>query len=148
MTSDPFTIPRGQLVLIAAEQYTRRFWPVFIAFPVFGLLALFLGPNKAMQAFGMFCIAWPLSIPARSVFITRKLAKRFAKPTTLTVEGATLLFSQGDGGMKLPLDQLRKIDKRKGYYIFETKLYNFVPVPEEAFRGRETAFEKAVGLTP
>jgi hypothetical protein len=130
--------------MIAAEQYTRRFWPVFIAFPVFGILAIIFGPNRGTQAFGVFCLAWPLSIPARSVMITSRLAKRFAKPTTVIVEDGTIFFSQGESGMKLTLDQLRRIDKRKGFYILETKLYSFAPLPIDAFGAKTAAFESLI----
>lgn len=146
MKSEPFRIGRGQLVLIAAEQYTRRFWPIFIAFPIFGLIALFFGSTQGIQAFGMICLAWPLSIPARSVFITSKIAKKFDRPVVVRLEDRVLYFSAGEGGMKLPLEQVRKVEKRKGFYIFETRMLNMVPVPVEAFAGKEAAFEKAVGL--
>lgn len=132
--------------MIAAEQYTRRFWPLFVAIPVCGLLALFFGNSRGLQAFGMLCIAWPLSIPARSVFITSKLARKFANPTTVTLEDKTLYFTQGESGMKLPLEQLRKVEKRKGFYILETKMLNMVPIPEAAISSNRKKFEKALGV--
>jgi hypothetical protein len=144
--SKVFTIPRAQLVLAASGQYLRRMWPVFVAFPVFGLVAMILGPNRFIQAIGFLAFLWPFTIPARVVIASWSKAKRLMQPTWVGLEEGVLYFHDDEGGgTKLPLDQVRRIFKRDGFYIFETRMFNFALVPTNAFEeGEREKFEKAL----
>ncbi|HVT14326.1 MAG TPA: hypothetical protein VHE55_18830 [Fimbriimonadaceae bacterium] len=148
LRSKVFTITRPQLVRAASEQYLRRMWPVFVAFPIFGLLAMIFGPNQFVRAVGFFAFIWPFSIPARVVLASWGKAKRLMQPTWVLLEKGVLYFHDDKGsGMKLPLDQVRRVDLRGPYYVFETRNFNFALVPLDAFDENErAAFEKGVGL--
>lgn len=143
LRSEVFSITRAQLVRAASEQYLRRMWPIFVAFPVFGLLAMILGTNQFLRAIGFFAFIWPFSIPARVVIGSWGKAKRLMQPTWVLLEDDVLYFHDDKGtGMKLPLEQVRRIDKRGPYYVFETRNFNFALVPLDAFEdGDREAFE-------
>ncbi|HWA82643.1 MAG TPA: hypothetical protein VG820_04380 [Fimbriimonadaceae bacterium] len=146
--SQVFTITRAQLARAASEQYLRRMWPIFVAFPVFGLLAMIFGPNQFVRAIGFFAFVWPFSIPARVVLASWGKAKRLMQPTWVLLEKGVLYFHDDKGsGMKLPLEQVRRIDVRGPYYVLETRNFNFALVPIDAFDENERkAFDKGIGL--
>lgn len=134
MRSKVFRISRTRLAGVASSQYLRRMWPIFIAFPIFGALALIFGQNRLVQAIGLLAFIWPFTIPARIVLASWRKAKQLLKPTWVSLEGRVLYFhDEAGGGMKLPLDQVRRIDRRAGFYVFETRRFNFALVPLEAF---------------
>lgn len=130
-------------------QYLRRMWPIFIAFPICGVLAMVFGPNQFIRAVGFLAFLWPFSIPARVVIASWNKAKRLMQPTWVGLEDGVMYFHDNEGGgMKLPLDQVRRVDKRDGYYIFETRRFNFALVPIEAFPDEERArFEEEIGIS-
>jgi hypothetical protein len=132
--SKVFTISRPQFVRVASVQYLKRMWPIFGAFPAFGLLALIFGPNQFIKVIGFFAILWPFSIPARVVMVSWNKAKRLMQPTWVGLEDGVLYFhDQEGGGTKLPLTQIRRVDKREGFYVFETRMFNFALVPIDSF---------------
>ncbi|MFI5385824.1 MAG: hypothetical protein ACHQ50_06855, partial [Fimbriimonadales bacterium] len=139
-----------QLARAASLQYLRRMWPVFVAFPLFGIAGMILGPNQLVRAIGFLAFLWPFSIPARVVIASWGKAKQLMRPTWVLLEDGVLYFHDDrGGGTKLPLVQVRRIDKRGGYYVFETRRFNFALVPVSAFD--ETVrprFEQKAGLRP
>lgn len=145
--SKVFLISRTQLARAASMQYLRRMWPVLIAFPIFGLAALILGPNRYVQVVGFFALLWPFSIPARIIIATWNKAKRLMRPTWVSLEKKVIYFHDEDGGgMQMPLEQVRRVDRRTEFYVFETRRFNFALIPVEAFEpGVRKAFEKALG---
>jgi len=144
--SGVFSISRTQLARAASEQYLRRMWPIFAAFPVFGIGAMLYGQTPLLRAIGILAIAWPMSIPARVAIASWGKAKRLMRPTWVSLDERVLYFHDDQGGgMKLPLDQVRRIDKREPYYFFETRGFNFALVPIEAFEEpARRAFERAI----
>jgi hypothetical protein len=141
-----FTIPRSALVRAASGQYFRRMWPIFIAFPAFGVVAFVAGPNSFVRAIGLFAILWPLTIPARVALSSWGKAKKLMSPTWVLLEDDALFFHDDEGsGMKLPLDQVRRADKRAEFYVLETRRFNFALIPVEAVEERERGeFEQAI----
>jgi len=146
--SKVFTITRPQLARAASEQYLRRMWPVFIAFPVFGVLAMVLGTDIYLRAVGFFAFVWPFSIPARVVMASWGKAKQLMRPTSVSLEDGVLYFhDETGGGMKLPLSQIRRANKRGPYYVFETRAFNFALIPVDAFEERDRpGFEAVAGM--
>ena len=66
------------------------------------------------------------------------------QPTWVLVEDATLYFHDDQGGgMKLPLDQVRRVDVRSDCYVLETRRFNFALIPFSAIEDRQ-AFETAI----
>jgi hypothetical protein len=146
--SKTFTISRNALVLAASGQYLRRMWPVFIAFPVFGIAAFALGPNSFVKALGLFAILWPATIPARVAISSWGKAKRLMSPTWVLLEDGVLYFhdDQGDG-MKLPLEQVRRADRRAEFYVLETRRFNFALIPLSAIEEHDRlVFENALRI--
>ena len=146
--SKVFTITRASLARAASEQYLRRMWPIFVAFPVFGLAAMILGPNQYLRAVGFLAFIWPFSIPARVVIASWNKSKKLMQPTWVSLEDETLYFHDEEGGgTLLPLDQVRRADKRGPYYVFETIRFNFALVPIDAFDGKTAKRFEAKVLT-
>lgn len=144
--SSLFSISRSQLVQAASAQYLRRMWPVFASFPVFGIVALVVGTNPYVRAIGLLAILWPFSIPARIAMASWGKAKRLMRPTWVHWEDGVLYFHDDKGGgMMLPAAQIRRVDKRGAYYVFETRRFNFALVPVAAFDEKTGGdFERAI----
>lgn len=142
--SNPFTISRMQLMRAASMQYIRRMWPVLIGFPLFGLLAMILGPNRLVQTIGLLAFIWPFSIPARVILGSWSKAKRLMRPTWVLLEGKAVYFhDEAGGGMQLPLAQVRRVDKRDGLFVLETRRFNFALIPVSAFGAKDAeSFER------
>lgn len=146
--SDRFSISRSQLVRIASVRYLRRLWPVFVAFPVFGVVALILGPSPLIRAVGFFAILWPLSVPARVALGSWTKARKLMEKTWVGLDDGVLYFHGETGGMKLPLDQVRRAEIHDGVYVFETRMYNFALVPVSSIPEPEREeFERQTGVS-
>ena len=147
--SKEFSISRTQLARAASLQYARRMWPIFIGFPIFGLVAMLLGPNRLVQAIGFLAFIWPFSIPARVIIASWSKARRLMRPTWVSVQKDVVYFHDAEGGgMKLPLEQVRRVDRRGDFYVFETRRFNFALVPVLAFdESSQSRFEQAIGLS-
>jgi hypothetical protein len=132
--SKVFNISRTQLARAASGQYLRRMWPIFLGFPIFGLVAILFGPDQLIRAIGCLAFIWPFSIPARVILASWGKARVLMRPTWVSLEEGVVYFhDDAGGGMKLPLDQVRRVDKRGGFYVFETRRFNFALVPVDAF---------------
>jgi hypothetical protein len=121
-------------------------WPVFVAFPVCGLAAMLFGPNRFIVAIGFVAFFWPFSIPARVIVASWNKAKKLMQPTWVGLDDGVLYFHASDGGgTKLPLTQVRRIDSRGDFYVFETRMFNFALVPVDAFTQEDRlAFEAEI----
>lgn len=139
LRSKPYKIPRSTLALWSAREYARRFWWCFVAIPVAGLIALFGSEYRLLQGLGIFGVLWPLSIPARSVLVTAKVAKRWQQETTLAVEGRHVYFISDDPkvGMRLKIDSIRYITDRGAYLVLDLPKFNLLFVPKSAFETAE-----------
>ncbi len=138
--SKPFRISRTELILVCSAQYLRRMWPIFAAFPVFGILAIILGPNQLIRAIGFFALLWPFSIPARVAMATGGIAKRLRRPMHVKTDDSAIYFIPEEGaGMKIERVQLRRVDLVKGFLVFETRNFNFALAPVSAFDDADVA---------
>lgn len=139
-----FQITRPQLVRVASAHYLRRMWPIFVAFPVFGLVAMIFGPNAFLKGIGFLALLWPFTIPARVAMASWNKAKSLMRPTWVLLEDDTLYFHDDQGGgMKLPLSQVRRMDIRADCYVLETRRFNFALIPISSVENRHT-FESAI----
>ncbi len=111
---------------------------MFVSIPIFGVVALVFGHSQILVAIGFFAILWPFSIPARAILITSKSARQFMKGTWMSLEDGFFYFHGTDGtGFKLPLEKLRKVVKRQGFYLLKLQAMSFIPIPESAIRSPE-----------
>ncbi len=133
--SQPYTIPRTVLARLTAFYYLRTFWFLLIGPFLFGLVLMFLGPNEVSRFFGVVLVVWPLTVFARSLLLTYRNAKVWARPTVMTVaEDAFLFESQTEpvSRFKLRFESVRRIVPLMGYYLLQTRRFAYIPVPEEA----------------
>lgn len=133
--SKPYTIPRTVLSRITALYYLRTFWFLLIGPFLFGLVLMLIGPNEISRFFGVVLVVWPLTVFARSLLLTRKNAKVWAKPTVMMVaEDAFLFESQTEpvSRYKLRFESVRKIVPMMGYILIQTKRFGYVPIPEDS----------------
>ncbi len=133
--SSPYTISRTALARLTAFYYLRTFWFVLIGPLLFGIGLTFLGPNQTSRAFGAILVAWPLTVFARSILLTRKSAIVWSKPTTLALgEDAFLFESQTDPikRYKLRFESVRRVVPMMGFHLLQTRRFAFIPVPEDA----------------
>ncbi len=130
-----YRISRSQLVYWSANEYIRRFWPAFIAFPISGILLFILMPNSAGIGLGTMMIMWPLSIPARSIIFTSRAAKRVICPTRMVAEGEHLYFIVDplDLNYRVNKKSIRDVVIRKEYVCIELWKFKMIFVPLDAF---------------
>lgn len=126
---------RSQLVYWSANEYIRRFWPAFIAFPITGILLMVLMPTQIGIGLGMIMILWPMSIPARSILLTGKAAKRVLSPTRMVAEGEHLYFIVNPMEMNYRVNKksVRDVILRHEYVVIELWKYKLIFVPLNAF---------------
>ena len=126
---------RSQLVYWSANEYIRRFWPAFIAFPITGILLMVLMPTQIGIGLGMIMILWPMSIPARSILLTDKAAKRVLSPTRMVAEGEHLYFIVNPMEMNYRVNKksVRDVILRHEYVVIELWKYKLIFVPLNAF---------------
>jgi hypothetical protein len=137
--TDEYRISRTQLALWSALEYTRRFWPAFIAFPITGLFMFFTVDMAPIKGIGLFMALWPVSIYARSILITRKAAKRAICRTRMVCEGEHVYFIVNplDLNYRVKHDSIRDVKARVEYVVIELWRYRLLFVPYRAFRSPE-----------
>lgn len=126
---------RSQLVYWSANEYIRRFWPAFIAFPITGILLMVLMPIQVGIALGMIMILWPMSIPARSILLTGRAAKRVLSPTKMVAEGEHLYFIVNPMELNYRVNKksVRDVILRREYVVVELWKFKMIFVPLDAF---------------
>ena len=126
---------RSQLVYWSANEYIRRFWPAFLAFPITGILLMVLMPTQVGIGLGMIMILWPMSIPARSILLTGKAAKRVLSPTRMVAEGEHLYFIVNPMEMNYRVNKksVRDVILRNEYVVIELWKFKMIFVPLSAF---------------
>ena len=126
-----YRISRSQLVYWSANEYIRRFWPAFIAFPVTGILLIVLMPIQVGFALGTILIMWPLSIPARSILLTGRAAKRVMSPTRMVAEGEHIYFivNPMDLNYRVNKKSIRDVVLRNEYVVIELWRFKMIFVP-------------------
>jgi hypothetical protein len=132
--SKPYSIPRTVLARLSAIYYVRTFWFVLLGPFLFGVALMFLGPNQTARVFGLIVAIWPITIFTRAFLLTGKSAKAWIKPTTLTIGDDAFYFeseTEPVSRLKLRFESVRRVVALGGYRLLQTRLFGFVPVPEE-----------------
>jgi hypothetical protein len=134
---------RSQLVYWTANEYARRYWPAFIAYPIMGILLFFLMPTQIGIGLGMMLILWPCSIPARSILLTGRAAKRVLSPTRMVAEGEHLYFIVNPLEMnyRVNIKSVRDIVVRREYIVVELWKFKLIFVPLSGFENKEAIKE-------
>ena len=141
--STEYRISRSQLVYWSANEYIRRFWPAFIAFPVSGLLLLVFMPTQVGIGLGTMMILWPLSIPARAILLTGRAAKRVLSPTRMVAEGEHVYFivNPMDLNYRVNKKSVRDVIRRKEYVCIELWKFKMIFVPLNALEDKNAVKE-------
>jgi hypothetical protein len=138
-----YRISRSQLVYWSANEYIRRFWPGFIAFPIMGIILFIAMPTQVGIGLGMLLILWPMSIPARSILLTGRAAKRVLSPTRMVAEGEHLYFIVNPLEMnyRVNIKSVRDIVVRKEYIVVELWKFKMIFVPITSLNGKNSIKE-------
>jgi hypothetical protein len=137
IVSQPYTIRRMELSLIASVLYVRTFWWMLIGMPISGVLILLLLQNGAIRAMAVLMIVWPLTIPSRAGLVNMGLARRYRKPIRAIVTDDALYIEAPVGkGTKVPFAWIRRVWVRGDIWVVIGSYSRFVLV-------RATAFEEA-----
>jgi hypothetical protein len=128
-----FRVPRFIVARLAAEQYVRQFWWMFVGIPLGGLMLLLVSPPGPMRGIALLAVLWPITIPLRSVLVARRAHPALSEGVSLRADEETFYFVRPEGGgMKLARRAVARIRRRHGYLIFEMRRPGFIPVPEDA----------------
>ena len=94
-----------------------------------------LMPTQIGIGLGMIMILWPMSIPARSILLTGKAAKRVLSPTRMVAEGEHLCFIVNPMEMNYRVNKksVRDVILRHEYVVIELWKYKLIFVPLNAF---------------
>ena len=141
IVSDTYSLTRTEMARLTAEEYIRRFWYIAGIVPVFGL-GLLIFSSGAMQVFGMICVLWPFSIPARAVIVSTKSSRLFTASCHVeaTPEEISFIGEYKDGKRlryKVDTDRLKQVIRRKGLIILWSRTFGFIPVKESAFKSEK-----------
>ena len=138
-----YRISRSQLVYWSANEYIRRFWPGFIAFPIMGVILFILMPTQVGIGLGMLLILWPLSIPARSIILTGKASKRVLSPTKMVAEGEHIYFNVNPPEMNYRVNKnsVRDVIPRKEYVVVELWKFKMIFIPLSSFAEKDSIKE-------
>ena len=141
--TNEYRVSRSQLVYWSANEYIRRFWPAFIAFPISGLLLLIFMPSQVGIGLGIMMILWPMSIPARAILFTGRAAKRVLSPTRMVAEGDHLYFIVNPMELNYRVNKksVRDVVLRKEYVCIELWKFKMIFVPLISFTGKDAIKE-------
>ena len=104
-----------------------------------GVLLFILMPNQIGIGFGMILILWPCSIPARSILLTGRAAKRVLSPTRMVAEGEHLYFMVNPLELNYRVNKksVRDIVVRREYIVVELWKFKLIFVPLSCFEDSE-----------
>ncbi len=87
----------------------------------------------------MMMILWPLSIPARSILITGRAAKRVLSPTRMVAEGEHIYFIVDPIELNYRVNKksVRDVILRNEYVVIELWKFKLVYVPLSAFESKD-----------
>ena len=132
LRTDEFRVTRLSLAYLAVAQYVRTYWWFVAIIPTFGLVTFLFGPG-VMKAMGLMALLWPLSLPARAIFATSKTGKLLEKGAYASLEeGVLYLHGVDGGGMKLSLASVRRIERRRGFFVLVLARGAFVALPQDS----------------
>lgn len=100
---------------------------------------MILMPSQASIGLGMMMILWPLSIPARSILITGRAAKRVLSPTRMVAEGEHIYFIVDPIELNYRVNKksVRDVILRNEYVVIELWKFKLVYVPLSAFESKD-----------
>ena len=128
MRTDPFRVSRLALAYLGVAQYLRSFWWFAAIIPLFGAIALLTG-SGVLQVMGLMALLWPLSLPARAIFATSKSGRLLERGAWASLEGSTLLLHGENGGLRLDLSNVRRIERRRGFIVLSLPRGDFLALP-------------------
>lgn len=132
LRTESFRVPRLSLAYLGVAQYVRTYWWFVAIVPTFGLVLLLFGPG-VMQAMGLMALLWPLSLPARAIFATSRVGKLLERGAWASLEeGVLYLHGEQGGGVKLNLDRVRRVERRRGFLVLVLARGDFVALPLDA----------------
>lgn len=135
--SQPFQVARLQLAYLSVSEYARQFWWYVATIPAFGLLLLIVGDNT-MKVIGMMAMLWPLSLPARALYATRRSARLFLGRTEAEFREDGIYFRPESGkGLRLDRGSIHDMFVRKEWLVFRTRKFQFIPIPREAISDQD-----------
>ncbi len=130
--SKPFQVAPLQLAYVSVYEYARQFWWYVSIVPFFGLLMLVFG-RGVLQGAGMMGLLWPVSLPVRALFASRKSRKLFGSPTQAEFKEDGVYFHPESGkGLRLDRGSIRTMYIRKEWVVLSTRMLHFIPIPREA----------------
>ena len=96
---------------------------------------MILMPTQVGIGLGMILILWPMSIPARSILLTGRAAKRVLSPTRMVAEGEHLYFMVNPIEMNYRVNKksVRDIVLRKEYVCVELWKFKMIFIPLASF---------------
>lgn len=142
IVSRPFRVPRVVLARLAAEQYIRTMGWMIVSVPLFGLFAVLMPFGDMVRLTGWVCVTWPLTIPMRGYFVTRKVARRMAKLHHLEVRDEDLYLVPEEGaepGLKLRRESIHSIRQRSMWLVIASRKFQMVVVDASALDAQDLA---------
>ena len=134
----PFTIPRLLFSRLCAEIYVRQFWWLLLPWILLGGALVMLASEPALKALGAVIAAWPLSIPARALFLTKRAAQFYRDSVRARIEGGWLYFIPASGtGFKISTERISAIRDLHGYLAISIGMMRFAIVGSSAFQTEE-----------
>ena len=102
-------------------------------------MLLVLMPTQVGIGMGMLMILWPMSIPARSILLTGRAAKRVLSPTRMVAEGEHLYFIVNPMEMNYRVNKksVRDVILRKEYVCIELWKFKMIFVPLDSFTTKD-----------
>ena len=133
MKTETFRVSRLSLAYLGVAQYLRTYWWFAAIIPGFGIVLLLFGPG-VMKVMGLMSVLWPLGLPARAILATSKAGKLMERGAWASLEGGTLLLhdANGEGGLRLNLASVRRVESRRGFLVLVLVRGDFVALPLDA----------------
>ncbi len=136
----PYSIPRSILSRVTALYYLRTFWPILLGPAIFGIALMALGPNQMARYFGLILVIWPFTAFGRSLLLTGKPARAWAKQTVMSFDDEALYFeskTEPPSRLRLKRTIVRRVISLAGFYLIQFRRFEFVPVPMGVFESDE-----------
>ncbi len=131
MRTEPFRVSRLAFAYLGVARYLRSYWWFAAIIPAFGLVALAFGAG-ILRAMGLMALLWPLSLPARAIFATSKAGRLMERGAWASLEDNVLYLHGEDGGLRIGLEFVRRIERTRGFLVLVLAREDFVALPLSA----------------
>lgn len=83
---------------------------------------------------GLMALLWPLSLPARAILASSKAGRLMERGAWASLEDETLyLHAENEqGGVKMRLSTVRRVESRRGFLVLVMARGDFVALPLDA----------------